>query len=88
MLSAAILYHTKKDASKLSKESRDSFVAERLKRELPNFAASVRAEIQLPPAKEPEKAEPPRPMRERDPSRTTMRGTLNDMKTLRGPGRR
>lgn len=78
----------KKDSAKLSKESRDGFIAERLKRELPDFASSVRAEIQIPPAKEPEMKEPPKPIRERDPSRTTMRGTSNNMKTLRGPSRR
>ena len=78
----------KKDASKLSKESRDSFVAERMKRELPSFASSVRAQIQIPPPPEPEKKEPPKPIRERDPSRTTLRGASGDIRTLRGPSRR
>jgi len=78
----------KRDASKLSKESRDGFVAERMKRELPSFASSVRAQIQIPPPPEPEKKEPPKPIRERDPSRTTLRGASGDIRTLRGPSRR
>ena len=78
-----------RDAERLTPDTKDGFVKERLRRELPAFARSVAIEIANPPPQESVRSEQPvHQPKSVDSSKYRIKGLNGDSRTLRGPAPR
>ncbi len=83
----ALRKRIERDAERLTADTKDGFVKERLRRELPGFAHSVAIEISTPPPEEPAKVEAVRPSKADDP-KYRLKGLGGDIRSLRAPSSR